>query len=55
MVTTQLKFKLDTGSSVCVLSDLVPWLEGITLEKPQQKVQAQSYGNFHGYHEIPSE
>ena len=29
------KFKLETGASVCVLSDSVPWLEGITLEKPQ--------------------
>ncbi|CAB4011562.1 Transposon Ty3-I Gag-Pol poly [Paramuricea clavata] len=33
------KFKLDTGASVCVLSDSVPWLEGITLEKPQQTLR----------------
>ena len=33
------KFKLDTGASVCVLSDSVPWLEGITLEKTQQTLR----------------
>jgi predicted aspartyl protease len=33
------QFKLDTGASVCMLSDQVPWLEGITLEKPQQTLR----------------
>ncbi len=28
------KFKLDTGASVCVLSDSVPWLKEVKLEKP---------------------
>ncbi len=33
------KFKLDTGASVCVLSDSVPWLKEVKLEKPTRTLR----------------